>query len=133
MQPAGGKLNMYLKNMGQTLQSFMGVHFPYDDSITMPFYRLTTQPADVAEVQVQDRGHYCLSLLENVPGKTENAQLLPVVYDTSKVFGEDTSLLRPVELFSKSIAEIINGPQYGKAKASSCFGAGTFRWQLRSS
>ena len=129
MEPAGGKLDMYLKNMGQTLQSFMGVYFPYGDSITMPFYRLSTQPADVSSVQIQQRGHYCLSIRENEPGEYGNAQLLPVVYDTSKVFGEDTSLLRPVELFTKSVGEIITGPQYGKAKTSSCFGAGTF-WKL---
>ena len=129
MEPAGGKLNTYLKNMGQTLQSFMGVYFPYHDSITMPFYRLSTQPADVSSVHAEERGHYCLSFRENEPGENGNAQLLPVVYDTSKVFGEDTSLLRPVELFSKSIAEIINGPQYGRAKTSSCFGAGTL-WKL---
>lgn len=124
MEPAGGKLEMYLKNMGETLQSFMGVYFPYDDSITMPFYRLTTQPADVAKVQIQDRGHYCLSVLENEPGNTGGARLLPIVYDTSKVFGEDTSLLRPVELFLKSISHIVKSPQYGKAKTSSCFAAG---------
>jgi hypothetical protein len=133
VEPAGGKLNMYLKNIGQTLQSFMGVHFPYDDSITMPFYRLTTQPADVSEVHAQTRGHYCLSILENEPGKPGNAQLLPVVYDTSKVFGEDTSLLRPVQLFSRPIGEVIRGAQYGQAKTSSCFGAGTFYGLRRAS
>jgi len=123
MQPSGGQLNTYLKNMGQTLQSFMGVYFPYDDSISMPFYRLTAHPDDKTKFRNQDRGHYCLSLLENEPGEPGNAELLPIVYDTNKVFGEDTSLLRPIELFSKSIADIVKGPQYGQAKTSSCFGA----------
>lgn len=121
MEPAGGKLDKYLKHLGQTIEGFMGVHFPYKDSITMPFYRLTTRPSDSAEVHVQDRGHYCLSFLE------ESSLLLPVVFDTSKVFGEDTSLLRPVELFSKSVGDIIRGPQYGRAKTSSCFAAGEFQ------
>jgi hypothetical protein len=125
MEPAGGKLDSYLKNLGQTLEGFMGVHFRDRHSITMPFYRLTTQPSDSATVHLQDRGHYCLSFFEgtsNEDGRL-SSRLLPVVYDPSKVFGEDTSLLRPVQLFSKSIDTIVKEPQYGKAKTPSCFGA----------
>jgi hypothetical protein len=126
MEPAGGKLNYYLKNQGQTLEGFMGVHFLYKDSITMPFYRLTAQPSDSAKVHLQDRGHYCMSIFEgtsNSQGKQQSSRLLPVVYDPSKVFGEDTSLLRPAHLFSSSIDDIVKEPQYGKAKTPSCFGA----------
>lgn len=128
MEPAGGRLDKFLKNTGLTLEGYMGVHFPYTDSITMPYYRLTIQPSDSTKVHVQTRGHYCLSFLEGNEATDNVPQLLPILYDTSKVFGEDTSLLRPTELFSKSIETIVNGPQYGQAKTPSCFGACKLLW-----
>jgi hypothetical protein len=130
MEPAGGKLDEFLKHMGRTLEGWMGVYFPYTDSITMPFYRLSTEPKDTASVKVQERGHYCLGILEG-DGREQN-RLLPIVYDTSKVFGEDTTMLRPIELYSKSVRDIINNPQYGRAKTSSCFAAGKREYWLDS-
>lgn len=122
MQPAGGKLEELLKSMGRTLEGWMGVHFLYPDSISMPFYRLTAEPKDTASVKFQKRGHYCLAMMEG--RGQETTRLLPIVYDTSKVFGEDTTLLQPIELYSTSIQNIVRGPQYGMAKTSSCFAAG---------
>ena len=118
MQPAGGDIDVYLKTMGRTLEGFMGVYFPYEEGITMPFYRLSSNPIDSDFIESQERGHYCVSTRED-----QNASLLPIIYDASKVFGRDTTLLRPMELYSKSIKEIVNGPQYGQAKTSSCFAA----------
>jgi hypothetical protein len=126
MEPYGGKLDKLLKNIGRTLEGWMGVYFPQANSITMPFYRLSTEPEDSASVNVLQQGHYCLSMLE---GNSDNGdgkpnRLLPIIYDTQRIFGEDTTLLRPVELYTKTVAEIINGPQYGLAKTSSAFAAG---------
>jgi hypothetical protein len=121
MEPSGGKLDHFLKNMGRTLEGWMGVYFPHEDSISMPYYRLITEPLDTAFVKVQERGHYCVAMLEG--RNSEPNKILPIVYDTSKVFGEDTTLLQPAELYSKSVHDIVNGPQYGMAKTSSCFGA----------
>jgi hypothetical protein len=119
MQPAGGAtVGDLLKTMGRTLEGFMGVYFPYEDIITMPFYRLSSSPLDSDFIQTQERGHYCVSMKDD-----PNEALIPIVYDSSKVFGQDTTLLRPVELYSKSIKDIVNGAQYGKAKTSSCFAA----------
>jgi hypothetical protein len=118
MQPAGGDIDRYLKTMGRTLEGFMGVYFPYENSTTMPFYRLSSSPTDSEFIEIQERGHYCVSMREG-----QNDLLLPIIYDTSKVFGQDTTLLRPMELYGKSIKEIVNGRQYGKAKTSSCFAA----------
>jgi hypothetical protein len=121
MQPAGGDIGVILKTMGRTLEGFMSVFFPYKDSITMPFFRLTTKPGDSDFVQIQEHGHYCMSILE---GKDDSDNsLLPIVFDTSKVFGKDTTLSRPVVLFEKTVRDIVHGPQYGKAKTSSCFAA----------
>lgn len=121
MEPAGGKLDELLKNIGRTLEGFMGVYSPYGDTYQMPFYRLSTQPADTAGVVVQKAGHWCLSVKEDM----DNTSLLPIVHDPDKIFGDDTTLLQPVELRSKTISEIVNSVQYGKAKTPSAFAAAT--------
>lgn len=110
-----------LKNIGRTLEGFMGVYSPYNDTLQMPFYRLSTQPVDTAGVVVQEAGHWCLSVLET----STDTSLLPIIYDPSKVFGDDTTLIQPVALHSKSIADIVKGQQYGKAKTPSAFAAAT--------
>ena len=120
IEPAGGKLDSLLKHMGRTLEGFMGVYSPYDDTLTMPYFRLSSQPSDTASVVVQEAGHWVLSVLEKDPS---DGQLLPIVYDSSKVFAEDTTLVRPAALFDKSIPTIVSEPQYGAAKTSSAFGA----------
>jgi hypothetical protein len=126
--PAGGKLDDYLKNMGRTLEGWMGVYSPYNDTIQMPFYRLSMQPSDSASVIVQETGHWCLSLMER-SGDSSNMDpqqpiLLPIIHDPSKVFGDDTSLLRPVGLYRHSIPDIIHKEQqYGFAKTASAFAA----------
>jgi len=118
MEPAGGEMNKLLKKMGRTLEGWMGVYSPYENTYQMPFYRLSTEPGDKASVVVQEAGHWCLSLIESDP-----SDVLPIVYDRSKVFGEDTTLFHPIGLYSTSISDIIQGPQYGMAKTPSAFAA----------
>lgn len=119
IEPAGGMMNKNLKNIGRTLEGWMGVYHPYNNSLQMPFYRLSTEASDTATVKVEEAGHYCLSVLESA----DQPRLLPIVYDTAKVFGEDTMLLRPVKLESNSLQQILAKPQYGFAKTSSAFAA----------
>ncbi|KAL7574965.1 hypothetical protein ACA910_010784 [Epithemia clementina (nom. ined.)] len=120
MEPAGGPLNMWLKYMGRTLEGLMGVYFPYKDSIQMPFYRLSSQPPDHSYVHAQEAGHWCLSVIETQDG---NVDLLPIIYDPSKIFGKDTTMLRPIMLHTHSVRDIIANPQYGFAKTASAFAA----------
>ena len=102
--------------MGRSLEGWMEVHNA--DHGTMPFFRLSMEPSDSAAVVIEEAGHFCLSFLES-----EEQVLLPIVYDTNKVFGKDTSLLRPLGLYEKSVMDIAEGEQYGSAKTSSAFAA----------
>ena len=120
IEPYGGQLDWGLKNMGRTLEGWMGVYHYNDNDLTMPFYKLSTETSDEASVKIEKSGHYCLSFVES---ETEKAELLPVVYDSSKVFGKDTSLSTPFGLMSSSVEEILANPQYGWAKTSSAFPA----------
>uniref|UniRef100_A0A7S2MSQ6 Uncharacterized protein n=2 Tax=Helicotheca tamesis TaxID=374047 RepID=A0A7S2MSQ6_9STRA len=119
MEPCGGQLDWGLKNMGRTLEGWMGVYHA-DDTLSMPFYRMSTEPSDTASVKIETNGHYAISFIED---EDNDASLLPIVYDTSKVFGENTPLEHPAGLLASSVADILSSPQYGDAKTSSAFAA----------
>lgn len=119
MEPSGGMLDWSLKQMGRTLEGWMGVYH-VDDTLTMPFYKMSTEPGDSASVKIELAGHYCLAFIETMD---KAAELLPIVYDTTKVFGESTSLQNPAGLAASSVGEILANPQYGDAKTSSAFAA----------
>ncbi|KAK1739207.1 hypothetical protein QTG54_009750 [Skeletonema marinoi] len=93
-------------------------HAGSEGDLTMPFFRMSEIADDDAAVVVEEAGHFCLSYIEY-----QEKNLLPIVYDTNKVFGEDTSLLRPMGLYEKSIKEILEAKQYGAARTSSAFAA----------
>ena len=119
LEPTGGKLQWGLKNIGRTLEGWMGVYHG-DDTLNLPFYRMSTEPSDTASVKIEEKGHYCISFVEE--GGKGN-KLLPIVYDTEKVFGFSTTLQEPNGLITSSIEDIVSKPQYGDAKTSSAFAA----------
>eukprot|EP00567_Pseudictyota_dubia_P012209 CAMPEP_0197438492 /NCGR_PEP_ID=MMETSP1175-20131217/5481_1 /TAXON_ID=1003142 /ORGANISM="Triceratium dubium, Strain CCMP147" /LENGTH=1207 /DNA_ID=CAMNT_0042968241 /DNA_START=165 /DNA_END=3788 /DNA_ORIENTATION=- len=119
LEPVGGKLDWGLKNMGRTLEGWFGVYH-VDDTLNMPFYRMSTETSDEARVKIEKAGHYVISLLED---DEKQPQLLPIIYDTNAVFGQDTSLLEPKVLQTKTISDVVEGAQYGDAKTSSAFSA----------
>lgn len=120
IEPYGGKINGMLKEIGNTLDGFFGVYHADEEELTMPYYRLSTDPGDTASIRVIEEGHFCLSFVES---STEKATLLPIIYDTQQVFRENTQLTNPIGLETKSIADIIAGKQYGASKTSSSFAA----------
>jgi hypothetical protein len=116
IQPVGGKINGLLKSMGRTLEGFMGVYEA--DGNTMPFFRLSTEPDDSAAVVLEKEGNFALSYIEN-----QEHRLLPIIFDTSKIFGQDTTLMWPHKLDEMSVKDILDGAQYGAAKTSCAFAA----------
>ena len=87
LEPAGGALDGQMKNMGRTLEGWMDVYQGGEGDGTLPFYKLSTQPSDTAQVKVQVEGHYAMFFVEE---EGKGSDLLPVVFDTDKVFGHDT-------------------------------------------
>ncbi|GMI40150.1 hypothetical protein TeGR_g3030 [Tetraparma gracilis] len=121
LEPAGGPLDGQLKNMGRTLEGWMGVYQgDGEGTLTKPFYRLSTVPGDTASVKIQVEGHYCMAFEEGA------GELLPVVFDTDAVFGRDTSLASAEHFEATPLEEILASKQSGAAKTSSAFAAGTF-------
>ena len=86
----------------------------------MPYYRMSTETADSAAVKIEKAGHYLLSFIET---SDNDAELMPIVYDSNAVFGRDTSLTNADGLKTKSVKDIVNSPQYGEARTSSGFAA----------
>jgi len=119
LEPVGGQLDWSLKNMGRTLEGWMGV-YQAGEGTTMPFYRMSTEPGDSASVKIELAGHYLLSFLET---SNKDAELLPIVYDSEVVFGRDTSLFTPDGFKAKSLKDILSNPQFGDARTSSGFAA----------
>lgn len=119
MEASGGPLEGMLKSMGRTLEGWFGVHHA-DDTLNMPFYKMSTEPSDSAKVTVEEKGNYCLSFIES---SDKTATLLPIVFDKDKVFGKTTSLEIPRGLEASSVGAILDGKQYGDAKTSSSFAA----------
>lgn len=120
MEPAGGKLDWNLKEMGRTLEGWFGVYHADDENKTMPYYKLSTEPSDEAKVKIEQEGHYLLAFVET---EEDTAELLPIVFDTNKVFGKSTSLVSARGLKASSVQEILDNPQYGDAKTSCAFAA----------
>lgn len=119
MEPSGGPLDTMLKSMGRTLEGWFGVYHA-DDTLTMPFYKMSTEPGDGAKVTIEEKGNYCLSFIESSDTK---ADLLPIVFDKDKVFGKATSMDLPLGLQAASVGDLLDGKQYGDAKTSSAFAA----------
>lgn len=120
IEPSGGRLDGGLKQMGRTLEGWMGVYQAKQGSLTMPYFKMSTEPTDEAKVKIEEHGHYCLSFIESLD---EAATLLPIVFDVDKVFGQSTSLQLPNGLMGSSVGDILDSPQYGDAKTSSSFAA----------
>jgi hypothetical protein len=120
IEPSGGKLDWSLKQMGRTLEGWMGVYHAKKGDLTMPYYKMSTEASDEAKVQIEKHGHYCLSFVETL---NETATLLPIVFDVDKIFGQSTSLQLPNGLMASSVGDILDNPQYGDAKTSSSFAA----------
>jgi hypothetical protein len=119
LEPVGGKIDWALKNMGRTLEGWMGV-YQAGEGTTMPYYRMSTETADSASVKIELAGHYLLSFIETTDS---DAELLPIIYDTNAVFGRDSSLTHADGFNDNTVTELVNKPQYGQARTSSGFAA----------
>ncbi len=107
IEPSGGRLDGMLKSMGRTLEGWFGVYHA-DDTLNMPFYKMSTEPGDTAKVTIEEKGNYCLSFIES---EDEQAKLLPIIFDKDKVFGKSTSLEYPRGFHASSVGDILDGPQ----------------------
>ena len=118
IEPAAGEVNGFLKNMGRTLEAWKIIVFVGNQKI--PVFKTLTVPGDTAYVRVEEAGHYCISFVES---DVQQIQILPIIYDTRAIFGDDTTLMKPHLLETKTISDIIRSKQYGNSTTASAFSA----------
>ena len=111
----------HLKNMGRTLEAWFSVYNMEESGNTLPFAKLTASIADTAIATNIVQGNWAMSFL--------GGEQLPFVVDPSVVFGQDTALNEAQELKSKSIREVIEGPQVTVSKTP-CMLSGARRIEL---
>jgi hypothetical protein len=104
----------HLKNMGRTLEAWFKVYNMKKTDNTQPFAKLTASLADTAISTEIVQGNWALSF-------AEDGTRLPFVVDPSVVFGQDTALNVAQELQTKSIKEVVDGPQVMVSKTPCMF------------
>ena len=89
-----------------------------ETTLQMPFYRLSMVPIDgntnsyPAATVPPEMGHWCISIIGSSIDNDDNddadvPMLLPILYNPSIIFGEDTTLVRPIRLQQYSISELL--------------------------
>ncbi|MBN1890326.1 MAG: hypothetical protein JW850_20195 [Thermoflexales bacterium] len=99
-----GVTNEQLKAIGRTIEAWMEV---VNWESHVPFYRLPTRAADVAQVEAVQAGHFALSFT-TCQGQS---QLLPVLVDPTVVFGPNTALSAPDNFLARPLAELLASRQ----------------------
>lgn len=122
-----GLSNSALEAMGRTMEAWMNVYNvdSEDGRITEPFFHISQDPADTAQVKIVHDGHFAVSFIED-EGEVDAYGLyptLPFVVDPSLVYGVDTTLTQPSEFFSAtmSLEELVEQKQGTVSKTPSCF------------
>ena len=88
--------NWGLKEIGRTLEAWMGV-FNLERGI--PFYRFQASAGDTAEVAEIQAGHFYLAF-------DDNGKLLPAFVDPTVIFGSDTALSAPDRFITHTLDEL---------------------------
>ncbi len=100
--------NGALKNIARTIEAWMEV---FNLERGVPFYRLRASAADTAEVEAIHAGHFYLSVIESAATQQDRAEPLPVLVDPQVVFGQDTSLIRPLGFLANSVSDLVQKRQ----------------------
>ncbi|CAE7633067.1 unnamed protein product [Symbiodinium sp. CCMP2456] len=78
-----------LVTMGRTMEAWKNVYNTEDGDMRRPFFHISSDPADIAQVKEVENGHFVVAFVDG------EYQLLPFVVDPAVVFEHDTSLRCP--------------------------------------
>lgn len=122
-----GLSNGGLDMMGRTMEAWMNVYNvdSPDGKITEPFFHISQDPADTAEVQIVTDGHFAVSFIEDSASLDKDGAYtaLPIIVDPSVVYGTDTTLIHPEGFFGSdmSVEKITTQTQGTCARTPSAF------------
>ncbi|CAE8652576.1 unnamed protein product [Polarella glacialis] len=89
LEPSGIP-NSSLMKIGRTMEAWKNVFNMDASDQCCPFFHVSTDTADVAQVKVVHEGHFVVAFVEG-----QEEQLLPFVVDPAVVFGPETTLRCP--------------------------------------
>ncbi len=128
-----GLSNGNLDSMGRTMEAWMNVYNvgnagSQGNKITKPFFHISQDTADSAEVRLINDGHFAISFNDGDPDDASTGssnEPLPFVVDPSVVYGFDTTLTHPSGFYdSDRLDELLQSPQ-GTSSRTPCAFAGT--------
>lgn len=125
--------NYNIDAMGRTMEAWMNVYNVglagrSGNQITEPFFHISQDTADTAQVKIIKDGYFALAFVDGEEGELEangKRRLLPFVVDPSVVFGTDTTLTNPSQFFKSSadVETLVSSPQ-GTTSRTPCSFAG---------
>ena len=119
--------NGNLQAMGRTMEAWMNVYNVEDGDMSAPFFHVSQDPGDTAQVQVIQEGHFALSFLEGDFATVKDDgrhELLQMVVDPTVVFGSDTTMTVPRDfLDAEGVASIATDKQCTSARTPSALAA----------
>eukprot|EP01039_Chlorochromonas_danica_P007689 gene7689-8496_t len=128
--------NYNIDAMGRTMEAWMNVYNVGNaqtdgDSVTQPFFHISQDTADQAQVRLIKDGYFSLAYLDG-EGQSAAHPLLPFIVDPSVVFGQETSLTNADNFFAAdaSAQGLARGPQ-GTTSRTPCAFAASPRLSLR--
>jgi hypothetical protein len=126
--------NYFIDAMGRTMEAWMNVYNvgaaqSTGAEVTQPFFHISQDTADNAQVRLIKDGYFSVAYLESTAGEedhvTGSRPLVPFIVDPNVVFGQDTSLLYPSSFFStdRSANDLATGPQGTTSRTPCAFAA----------
>ena len=109
-----GVTNKDLKEHNRTIEAWMEV---YNQENNIPFFRLRSTPRDTAEIRTISAGNFALAYAEQ---GDINHQLTAIV-DIETIFGQDTSLVFPINFQQAPLANLLQQPQSASGKTPCAF------------
>jgi len=141
LEPAGVN-DWNLKNMGRTTEAWMNVYNMKESENTAPFYKLSLDMADTAEVTQVVEGHWAIAFVEGADASDDAAVAdddaseaaqdlaaaqearLPFLVDPVVVFGKTTSFAYPTSFAAATDFDAFTtGPQVTTSKTPCAFAA----------
>lgn len=107
-----GVSNSELKEMANLLKSYTSVHAIPDGAV---FFSVRAGAADTAEVNVPEGGYFCCS--------SSDGASLPLICDSTVLFGADTGLNVPYRFFRDGMASVTAQIQHCDNKIPCAFAA----------
>lgn len=124
-----GLNNNALDGMGRTMEAWMNV-YNVQTPITQPFFHISQDTADTAQVHMIKDGHFAISFVDGGFGEEIGPdglhKMLPFIVDPSVVYETDTTLTDPIGFFAPdapSVSELLLQPQ-GATSRTPCAFAG---------